>query len=637
MPDDIHYECWNLKPVDIPARSFLYSIPPIGIGTPQVESLSGYIARLAEAHAISVGDLFGRKPKNAPSCWIIRRSHFYRSRRPKAHSFHATGSGINGMFEWSQKWVRILEEATCQQGLVALTLRPLQSVLSDMALFRRDRAWCSSCYQDDRKTGVVYERLLWTIDCVTICPRHLIHLHDRCPRCEKMMQPLAVHSRPGHCSFCGAWLGNNQGERVRFDSGADYNIYVAQEVELLLRKLNQGRFSKKNFRTNLNISVGRLTAGNRHAFAEFGCVAQSAVQSWCDGAMRPTLDALLRLCFHLCISPTVLMTSHRMWGVDWSRIKQQFIYPRQVTQQSRTPKELRALMAAALAADKCPSISMLSKSLGYKRPERLYQVDRMLCHRITQRHRKCMRTHWWRRPGAKRICEVDKIQDLLEEALAQDRPPSVRSIAARLGYANGGFLKGKFPELCRAIAEKCKAWEARQLDNHRTAIRTACLEQPPPTLKNINARLGFRHSSALHLRFPAEVQRLENARAAYKKEQQDILRRELRKTLSEKPAPSLQQVASRLGMSCPWLAERCPDLCKAISRRFCESQRKQTQIKHNLLNKAVSKIAKHLYNKGMKPTHKSICQLLDPTLIKDWSAIQRALKAATRHFLKIAV
>ena len=43
------YESWDLKKLVIPSRSRLYQLEPIGIGTPLVESLTGYISRLAEA------------------------------------------------------------------------------------------------------------------------------------------------------------------------------------------------------------------------------------------------------------------------------------------------------------------------------------------------------------------------------------------------------------------------------------------------------------------------------------------------------------------------------------------------------------------------------------------------------------
>src|ERR1700680_2823333 len=54
-------EAWDLAVPSLTARSRLYSLPPIGIGTAFVESLIGYVERLAEAHAVSAGSLIGRE------------------------------------------------------------------------------------------------------------------------------------------------------------------------------------------------------------------------------------------------------------------------------------------------------------------------------------------------------------------------------------------------------------------------------------------------------------------------------------------------------------------------------------------------------------------------------------------------
>src|SRR6516225_708419 len=54
------YGAWEMCQVEIPNRTRLFSLKPSGIGTPEVESLSGYIARLAQAHVVSVGNLLGR-------------------------------------------------------------------------------------------------------------------------------------------------------------------------------------------------------------------------------------------------------------------------------------------------------------------------------------------------------------------------------------------------------------------------------------------------------------------------------------------------------------------------------------------------------------------------------------------------
>ena len=40
-------EIWDLKLPLIPKRSRLYNLEPIGFETPDIESLTGYIARLA--------------------------------------------------------------------------------------------------------------------------------------------------------------------------------------------------------------------------------------------------------------------------------------------------------------------------------------------------------------------------------------------------------------------------------------------------------------------------------------------------------------------------------------------------------------------------------------------------------------
>ncbi|WP_373541465.1 hypothetical protein [Chamaesiphon sp.] len=46
----------TIEPI-IPHRSILYSIPPIGIGTGDIEDLTSYICRLAEAHCLSIDRL----------------------------------------------------------------------------------------------------------------------------------------------------------------------------------------------------------------------------------------------------------------------------------------------------------------------------------------------------------------------------------------------------------------------------------------------------------------------------------------------------------------------------------------------------------------------------------------------------
>ena len=47
------YPSWNVQKTPIPPRSRLYHLEPIGVGTPYVESLTGYVARLAQQHCVT--------------------------------------------------------------------------------------------------------------------------------------------------------------------------------------------------------------------------------------------------------------------------------------------------------------------------------------------------------------------------------------------------------------------------------------------------------------------------------------------------------------------------------------------------------------------------------------------------------
>ncbi|MBD1903897.1 TniQ family protein [Funiculus sociatus GB2-A5] len=46
-------EMWDLQKPAIPARSRLYYIEPIGVGTRYTESLSSYLTRLAQEHCVT--------------------------------------------------------------------------------------------------------------------------------------------------------------------------------------------------------------------------------------------------------------------------------------------------------------------------------------------------------------------------------------------------------------------------------------------------------------------------------------------------------------------------------------------------------------------------------------------------------
>lgn len=105
------FECWDCEPAVLPPRSRLYSLMPIGIGSMFVESLTGYVSRLADAHAVSVGNLVGRelllvsaKPKLPYGPFVPRDG------TTKSLGFRGRACSTNGWGERASRWVGALEQ-----------------------------------------------------------------------------------------------------------------------------------------------------------------------------------------------------------------------------------------------------------------------------------------------------------------------------------------------------------------------------------------------------------------------------------------------------------------------------------------------------------------------------------------------
>lgn len=182
-------------------RTRLYPVEPIGVGTANVESLTGYLMRLAEAHCVTVGTLVAGellpllRPQGLgslpPATWLLQE-----------------GPHWNGTGDTARLAGEALATLTARQDLVLLTLWPWRQVLAAHGLIRKrplPRVWCPACYEDMlAEARPLYEPLLWSLAVVTVCPHHRVRLSARCPcaDCARTLPPIAAVARPGHCSWC---------------------------------------------------------------------------------------------------------------------------------------------------------------------------------------------------------------------------------------------------------------------------------------------------------------------------------------------------------------------------------------------------------------------------------------------------
>ena len=305
------FDSWSLSRPPLPPRSQLYSLQPIGVGTGMVESLTGYVARLADVHSVSVGDLVGRVLSDLanPNAGIVTAAA--KAVRIGGHGFRACGYAINGVSDRAAKWVEALEAATTLRDLRNLTLLPFRHVLPDH-LFRRRRAWCAVCFEQWRTNGqMVYEPLLWAIEVSSCCSIHARPLDYTCHHCMRTLSPLGVFSRPGYCERCDGWLGmpDADSSRARFGSLSENEVWSCTQVEGLLAMLPMvdPAAARDSFRRSLIVYLQQVAGGNVLALAQHIRCPHSILQNWLDGATVPRLENLLRTCRSLNIPTSTLL------------------------------------------------------------------------------------------------------------------------------------------------------------------------------------------------------------------------------------------------------------------------------------------------------------------------------------------
>ena len=629
------FDSWDSTPPVLPPRSRLYPLEPVGIGTPFVESLSGYIARLADAHAISVGDLVGRELSPSVKKCLTSVGPSMRQSRASSHGFRAGASTINGFGKHSKRWIDALATATFQKDLPFLTLSPFDAVFSPHGVSRDTRMWCPKCYDEWHMAGTcIYEPLLWNIGFVTFCRRHLVPLVSGCPHCRRRSRPLAVYSRPGHCSHCQQWLGGSAAGSLGngTDDARPHDIALAHVEaigELLAIAPRLAGISLLGvFIANLKSCVDAITAGNIEAFARRCQVSRSPVQFVLSGRCMPTLNLMLRISYQLTIPVTAFLQNDPLRAGEYWEQARQDLGSGRIIPARRSIQQLRLELVKAAQEEPVPSVSEIAGRLGYKGTKRLYDACPDLCKQIATKYRQSGRSHLWKKPGAERICERVDLKQLLEQCLSQDWPVSVHGLAVSVGYASDSCLRQKFPDLCRAIAHKRAAQRAARLADMERVLTQVLNDDSIPTLNDLRRRLGYSNADCLRQHFPALCEQIRARRKTVRQEEIAKAKRTLQAILSEIPVVSLRIASQRMGVSCAYLYELCPEESLAITSRYRGWRRDTAEQRKIVLFQEVHKVVRQLHHEGECPSAERVTSLLSPTTSKEWKAVNVAVKAA---------
>jgi hypothetical protein len=300
LADDLRLmEVWDLRVPVTPPRSQVFPLAPIGVGSPGVESVTGYCVRLANEHSISTAQMV--VALLAPNMATARVKN---QRRNALGSMLAiAGSSFNGLDLWAEESVDALQCLTGLDTPKGLSFVPWRGALSHWALLRKGRYWCPCCYEDDlRGSAVPYERLMWSVAAVQFCPTHHARLEWKCRACGRTQAPLANNSRAGYCAYCGGWLGLVEADpSLRFCDENDYELRVSERIGHLVAagcdasmRADRGTMSRgvsRLIRLKCNGVLARLARDAR--------ISATTLSVWIRGKSAIAMASLLNLC-ELC-------------------------------------------------------------------------------------------------------------------------------------------------------------------------------------------------------------------------------------------------------------------------------------------------------------------------------------------------
>ena len=449
------YNEWDLSPLRTPVRSTLFSLDPIGARTPWVESLTSYIARLADAHCVFTGVLVDRfvvplVPGYSP---LDRQHGLFRADGYKSNLVNATGH--RAMYA-----IQALELLTQRTDLRHLTLLALSDVLYIRGLIRETRAWCPVCYEEWQRAGqVVYDQLLWAFLEVSVCLHHEQRLRTQCPYqdCARRLPALAWRSRPGYCAFCQRWLGMISQETEVLplpieETELIWQRWVSESLGAVLT-LSPTIVSppQRQQMTEKVIHLVHQISGEKRitAFAEALGMSTNMVGHWYYGKRLPQIGMLLRLCYSLGLPLSDLLLKNADTLHPYLTGK--------LPGKSRVPPKnkpinvqyVRRILEETLASEEYPPLPLaeVARRLGHQQVE-LYKIHRTACYQISARYRAYLQQRKETRMQGYR----DEIRQIALELRAQNVSLTRKHIAPHL--AQPAILRD--PKIRELLEEVCR-------------------------------------------------------------------------------------------------------------------------------------------------------------------------------------
>jgi hypothetical protein len=298
-----NFPAWESTWPELPERTHLFNLEPIGLGTPFVESLTSYIIRLATEHQVTPSIIVSQDIASVSEKLVVDWKGY-------PELFKKSSISINGLSDTALEIADAMERLTGRAGLVALTMIRWRSVLAPTGLVRSCQAWCPVCFEEWRIKGKdLYEPLLWSLKETEICVDHFVPLEMYCPKCRRTHGPLTWHSTLGFCPWCQSWLGQSAfyGQQGRnpntdVDDWLRFKSFgVAHFIGAQIPSFNP--ITSERFTRNIRFLRNNKFGGNTAKFSRVIHHCRDTIEKWSTGEQLPQLASILFLAYRFGILP----------------------------------------------------------------------------------------------------------------------------------------------------------------------------------------------------------------------------------------------------------------------------------------------------------------------------------------------
>jgi len=525
-----------------PRPTVLFALPPLGLGSDQVESLTSYVRRLSAKHVVSPVSL-------------LRGLVF----EPSGRSIDpaALKGALNGATLATELVVCRLIELTGVPEVRSCTLLAVRDVLGLRRGFADRRRWCPRCLAESEP----YDRLSWAISVVWSCAVHHSQLRDSCACCGRAHFPLHPLSSPTACPFCGALLVGGPEPSRPEDRLRD----LASE---LLERVQRGvPIDPAAFQLGIRTASA---SGGRSQFASAAGVSDACLKALLrSGRHRPEIGTVLKIVAASGQRLDEFLGGLRTFRSNRAKRSQGVAIVRGRTARlPRTkvnPARLQQIQGAldhALSVPEIetPTIAELMRRCGVSRELLMARFPRQYRELLASRHRRALRQLASARAG-------------LAAALA--KPAAERPTLVAFSHECGvstGFLTRRFPQQARDLARSRGLRGQARIVSVRALVANA-LSKSDANRPTINELGRHARVSAFFIKhhFPEETAEL----IASGRRRSDLARLERENRLAEAihraalsapdaVPPTLSRLERRLGSQRIFMNRRFRDIARKV-------------------------------------------------------------------------